>query len=94
MFPIAVLVLAASRLAAQPSSHPMTVDDLMRLRTVVDVKISPDGRNVAYVVSTPSVERNAHEPELFVVPSAGGAAVRLASAVRIFTPTLPVPRLR
>jgi dipeptidyl aminopeptidase/acylaminoacyl peptidase len=72
----------------------MTVDDLMGLRTIVDVKISPDGNRVAYVVSRPSVERNAHEPELFVVPAAGGTATRLAAGIRIFTPTLPAPRLR
>jgi dipeptidyl aminopeptidase/acylaminoacyl peptidase len=72
----------------------MTVDDLMRLRTIVDVKISPDGNRVAYVVSRPSVERNAHEPELFVVPAAGGTVTRLAADIRIFTPTLPAPRLR
>ena len=45
----------------------------MRLRTIVDVKIAPDGNRVAYVVSTPSVERNATKPALFVVPAAGGA---------------------
>jgi dipeptidyl aminopeptidase/acylaminoacyl peptidase len=86
--------LAAPLYALQPAARQVTVDDLMRLRTIVDVKIAPDGRQVAYVVSQPSVERNAHEPELFVVPTGGGATVKLASDVRIFTPALPAPRLR
>lgn len=91
---VAAAVAVTPLLAAQPAARKMTVDDLMRLRTIVDVKIAPDGRRVAYVVSQPSVERNAHEPELFVVPASGGAAVKLAADVRIFTPALPAPRLR
>ena len=42
----------------------------MRLRTIVDVKISPDGGRVAFVVSTPSIEKDEHEPVLFVVDQA------------------------
>jgi dipeptidyl aminopeptidase/acylaminoacyl peptidase len=72
----------------------MTVDAVMQLRTIVDVKISPDGSRVAYVVSQPSVDRNAHESELFVVAAGGGSATRVALDVRIFTPALPAPRLR
>jgi dipeptidyl aminopeptidase/acylaminoacyl peptidase len=87
-------LLAASSLSVRAQNRKMTVDDVMRLRTIVDVKISPDGQRVAYVVSQPSVERNAHETELFVVPAAGGRTTRLPLDVRIFTPALPAPRLR
>jgi dipeptidyl aminopeptidase/acylaminoacyl peptidase len=87
-------LFAASAAARQVPARSVTVDDLMRLRTIVDAKISPDGQRVAYVVSQPSVERNAHETELFVVSSAGGAPQRLPLDVRIFTPALPAPRLR
>ena len=72
----------------------VTIDDLMALRTINDVKISPAGDRVAYVVSTPSVARNAHEAELYVVPVAGGPPVRVAPEARIFVPALPAPRLR
>ena len=72
----------------------MTIDDLMALRTINDVKISPAGDQVAYTVSTPSVERNAHEAALFVIPATGGTPKRLAETTRIFTPALPAPRLR
>jgi len=85
--------LAATSGAAQ-SPKRVTVDDLMGLRTINDVKISPAGDLVAYVVSTPSVTRNAHEPELFVVPATGGQPRRLAADAKIFAPALPAPRLR
>jgi dipeptidyl aminopeptidase/acylaminoacyl peptidase len=79
---------------AASAPAPVTVDDLMALGTIVDVKISPDGARVAYVVSTPSVARNAHEPALFVVPATGGPSASVAPEARIFTPALPAPRLR
>jgi dipeptidyl aminopeptidase/acylaminoacyl peptidase len=66
----------------------------MRLRTILDVKLSPDGSQVAYVVSQPSLERNAHEAALFVVSAAGGTPMRVAASARVFTPALPAARLR
>ena len=63
---------------ATPIAARVTVDDLMKLRTIVDVKISPDGSSVAYAVSTPSLDRNAHEVALFVVPATGGTPTPLA----------------
>ena len=55
----------------------VTVDDLMQLRSISEVRISPDGRRVAYVVSTPSFEIAAHEAVVYVVPSTGGTPLRL-----------------
>ena len=89
---VALVALAAPASAQAP--RPVTVDELMALRTINDVKISPAGDRVAYTVSTPSVERNAHEPALFVVNTTGGTPKRLAEPYRIFTPALPAPRLR
>jgi dipeptidyl aminopeptidase/acylaminoacyl peptidase len=70
------------------------VDDLMKLRSVVDVQIAPDGQRVAYVVSTPNLSKNEHECALFVVPASGGTPVRLGETVRIFNTPSPRPQLR
>ena len=67
--------------AAPP--RPVTVEDVMGLRSMVDLRISPDGEHVAYVVSTPSVERNEHEVALYVARAEGGGAPRrVGEAVR------------
>jgi len=79
---------------AQARLQPVSVDDLMKLRAIVDARISPDGERVAYVVSTPSLTKNEHEGALFVVSSGGGGPVRLGDAVKIFNVPVPVPRLR
>src|SRR5262245_50205111 len=91
----AVAVLACAALpGGARQSRAVTVDDLMDLRTINDVEISPSGDRIAYVVSTPSPTSTAHEPALFLIPAKGGTPTRLASEARIFTPALPASRLR
>ena len=92
-----VLAIVAAILVSVPGTNEaakVTVDDLMKLRSIVDVRISPEGERVAYVVSTPSLERNAHEAAIYVVSARGGDARRLAEGTRIFNARLPVPKLR
>jgi dipeptidyl aminopeptidase/acylaminoacyl peptidase len=94
---VLIALCAASLIAGAPPAQPLrpvTVDDLMRLRAVLDVRIAPAGDRVAYVVSTPSLAANVHEPALFVVPVTGGTPARVADDARIFTPALPAARLR
>jgi dipeptidyl aminopeptidase/acylaminoacyl peptidase len=81
-------------LTAPASARPVTVDDLMRLRSISDVRISPDGRRVAYVVSQASSEENAYVPVLYVVDADGGTPLRLTYRTRIANRPLPAPMLR
>jgi len=90
-------VILAGIISALPGlarGRSVTIDDLMGLRTIVDLRISPDGKRVAYAVSTPSFERNAHEGTIHVVAVSGGDPVRLAPETRVFAPRVPTPRLR
>ena len=80
----------ARRRERRATAARVTVDDLMKLRTIVDVEISPDGSSVAYAVSTPSLERNAHEVALFVVRATGGTPTPLARGSVLTSP----PNLR
>ena len=89
-----LLVTSSVAPSAQSKHLAVTVDDLMAVRSIVDVKIAPDGSRVAYAVSTPSVAKNVHETAIFVVAATGGTPTRLAAAVPIYTPALPAPRLR
>jgi len=66
----------------------------MRLRSIVDVKIAPDGERVAYVVSTPNLAKNEHEGVLYLVAASGGASRQFGEAVRIFNTPRPAPQLR
>jgi dipeptidyl aminopeptidase/acylaminoacyl peptidase len=90
----ALLACALLLRAGAAAARSVTIDDLMRLRTIVDARISPDGSRVAFATSTPSLERNAHDGAIFVVPAEGGPALALAPGTRVFAPRVPTPRLR
>src|SRR5260370_26758789 len=76
------------------NAEQVTVDALMRLRSISDVKISPDGKQIAYVVSAPSLETAGHEAVLYRIPVGGGTPLRLTYRTRIFNKPLPSPWLR
>ena len=89
----AALALALASTGAHTAAgapHPFTLDDEMKLRAIVDARISPDGEQAAYVVSTPSLVKNEHEGGLYVVSSSGGAPSRLGETLHIFN--TPAPR--
>jgi dipeptidyl aminopeptidase/acylaminoacyl peptidase len=94
MVAMVTLGLAPSGVVRSAGSRPMTVDEEMKLRSIVDVRISPDGTRVAYVVSTPSLEKNEHEGTLFLVAAGGGPPTRLGEDVRIFNTPTPRPQIR
>jgi Tol biopolymer transport system component len=89
---IVVWLSTAALLGAAP--HPVSVDDLMRLRTISDVRISPDGQRVAYVVSQPNLEKSVHDAVLYTVPTVGGAPLRMTYGTRILNQPVPKPQLR
>jgi dipeptidyl aminopeptidase/acylaminoacyl peptidase len=86
----------SSRVVAQLTTRPpaFTLDDEMTMRAVIDLRIAPDGEKVAYVVSTPSLTKNAHEAALFVVSSRRGSPQRVGEDVHIFNSPVPRPQIR
>jgi hypothetical protein len=60
----AALLATAGLVSSSPrpgaATRPITVDDLMTLRSINEVRISPAGDRVAYVASTPALPKNEH----------------------------------
>jgi len=71
------LVLFAS--PGRPETRPLAVDDLFSLREVGDPRVSPDGRRVAYTVETLDAKKDDADTDVYVIPFAGGEAVRLTA---------------
>lgn len=67
-----LLLLLAAPLAAQ--KRAITFEDFIALKTVSDPQLSPDGKWVAYTVSTPSLEDNRNVSRVWVVEVATGKA--------------------
>ncbi len=58
----------------QMAKRPVSLEDLLRLKLVGDVQISPDGRRLCFTVRTINAEKNKAECALWMADAAGGAA--------------------
>ncbi len=63
---LAALVVSDSRGTSHPRS--LTIEDCVLTRRIVDgeVKMSPDGSSVAYVVKSPDIVANRNNYQLFI----------------------------
>jgi dipeptidyl aminopeptidase/acylaminoacyl peptidase len=76
------LAFAASFASAQtaPSKRPMTFEDLQKMKRLGDTAVSPDGKWLAYSVTTVNLDQNTKTAELFVQQIAGGEPHKLEVA--------------
>jgi len=58
----------------------MTVEDVLMLKGVSDAQISPDGKWVAYVVTSVDMTENANDADIWLVSTSGGEPTRLTTS--------------
>ena len=78
-----ILVLAGGQSAAkaqETAKHAITFDDMIRMHRVGEAQISPDGKWVAYSVSTPDMDANRGVSNIWIVPTTGGAPLQLTQS--------------
>ncbi|TNE60501.1 MAG: S9 family peptidase [Alphaproteobacteria bacterium] len=73
----ALLAVAIALPAHADAKRPFTVDDMHRLEDLSGPAISPDGAQVAYVISTHNLDADAQVSDLYIVPYKGGDSVQL-----------------
>jgi dipeptidyl aminopeptidase/acylaminoacyl peptidase/Tfp pilus assembly protein PilF len=74
---VATLLLSPLSLAAE--GRPLKVDDLFSLKDVADPRLSPDGRQVAYTLTTLDAKEDDSDADLYLVSTDGGEPLRLTS---------------
>ncbi len=72
------LICVTAALAQQ--KRPMTFEDVLSLKSVSDAQVSPDGKWVAYVVTSVDMKENANDSDVWLVPTSGGDPVRLTTS--------------
>jgi dipeptidyl aminopeptidase/acylaminoacyl peptidase len=77
---LGVLILLAACGPVFAAGRPMTIDDLLAVKTVSDPQVSPDGRWVVYVVSELDRATDKTNSDLWLVPVAGGEPKRLTTS--------------
>lgn len=70
---VALVALSAGLPLASVAATPFQLDDLQKLVKVSDPRLSPDGKSVAIVTSTPVWKTDKHDTEIDVVDVASGA---------------------
>ena len=78
----AVLLFAAVTAARAPDLPRLSVEDIITMRKILSAQLSPDGRNIAYVVEQPEPggTRGEHwSASLWVLAADGGEARQLRS---------------
>jgi dipeptidyl aminopeptidase/acylaminoacyl peptidase len=82
-----VILARACTVAAQtPAKHPLTFDDLIKLHRISAPEVSPDGKWVAYAVSTPDMEANRGVSNVWLIPAAGGETIQITQSGRDSSP--------
>jgi dipeptidyl aminopeptidase/acylaminoacyl peptidase len=77
-----VLALAGSgpAMAQSATRRPMTFEDMMQMKRLGETAVSPDGKWLAYSVTTVDLEKNTKTPELWVQQIGGGEPMKIAVA--------------
>ncbi len=63
--------------AANPVKRPMTFEDMMHMKRLGETAVSPDGKWLAYSVTTVDLEQNTKTPELWLQRIEGGDPMKL-----------------
>lgn len=66
--------------AQEQAKHAITFSDLIRMHRVGEAQVSPDGKWVAYTVSTPDLDANRNASNIWIVPAGGGESLQLTQS--------------
>jgi dipeptidyl aminopeptidase/acylaminoacyl peptidase len=70
--------IATTQESASPKRN-LTSDDYFRIKDVTDPRISPEGKWVAYVVTTKNLKEDKNDDRIWMISTLGGEAIPLTS---------------
>lgn len=77
---VSIAFFAAALVFAQPAKRLLTVDDMHKFHDVRDVQISPDGKWVAYTVSSVDAAADKSDTDVWMASWDGKEQIRLTSS--------------
>ncbi len=80
-FPVSFLLLAVAALGAHAAdeTHPFSVHDMLAMDRISDPQVSPDGKQIAFVLRTTDLEADRGRTDLWMVGADGSAPRRLTT---------------
>ena len=73
-------LLAAPEAPAAAPARPLRPEDVFALKEVADPELSPEGKWVAYTVTTMDAKEDESDTDIYMAPFAGGPALRLTAS--------------
>ncbi len=73
---LALISAVLGACAALAQKQPFTVETLLKIARIADPALSPNGRLVAFTVTTPDLEKNTKPQQIYVAPVDGAGAPR------------------
>ena len=80
LFIVGLLAVLSSAMAQGAEKHAITFADMIQMHRVGEAQVSPDGKWVAYTVSTPDLDANRGASNIWIVPTAGGSSQQLTQS--------------
>jgi dipeptidyl aminopeptidase/acylaminoacyl peptidase len=74
---ISVAIFLLAGCCAAQAKHPITYEDLAKVRRVSEPQLSPDGKWIAYVVGVVDLAANRTNKHIWLAPAEGGAPQQL-----------------
>ncbi len=78
LIPLLALLLACG--AQADSSNVFDIDTYLNMKGVSGINVSPDGAFVAYTISESDLEEDTSSSAVWMIPAAGGEAIRMTAA--------------
>ena len=80
LFIVILLVTQSAATAQEASKHAITFNDIIQMHRLGEAQVSPDGKWVAYTVTTPDMDANRGVSNIWMVPTASGASLQLTQS--------------
>ena len=72
-----LLCSICSSVFAQQTKKALTIEDILKLKTISEVQISPDGKWVAYTVSELDMKKDKSLKRIYSIPMSGGEPIAI-----------------
>jgi dipeptidyl aminopeptidase/acylaminoacyl peptidase len=80
LFIVVLLAILSSAMAQGAEKHAITFADMIQMHRIGEAQVSPDGKWVAYTVSTPDLDANRGVSNIWIVPTTGGPSLQLTQS--------------
>lgn len=80
LFLFATAILFPPFSSAETQTHPITFDDFIRIKRVSDPQISPDGKSIAFVITSMDLEENRGNSDIWLISALGNEMRRLTTS--------------